>query len=289
MKKLYANGCSFTHGHTVTESYSDECDLRTNYTNNDYTYTSPYRDPVAWPSHLTDRFSEVFNHSLFGTGAQRLTRTTLEFLNSVPDHEIDDWVFVLQFSQPNRVELLLGEKYTHYVEVHMPHEYPYDYRNHIDVNRELRFLNTTNSVDHDDFNDDANKIADSYRTCKDLARYINHARSFKQQLYEQVKELYILINVLESRGCKYIITGMDTRCHDAERLKELYIDRNYADMAEPTYQLLCQVPTHNIVKCTDTILAQNPDYHDPCGHPNRTGHQIFADYLATELTNRGYI
>ena len=91
--KLYTNGCSFTQGSIPFEK------LEHTQVYNDYEYTTCY-DSTLWPWQLRDNFEFVFNHARYGTGADRLLRTTIDFLSKLEDTELHDWIFVLQVSKP---------------------------------------------------------------------------------------------------------------------------------------------------------------------------------------------
>ena len=285
MTKLYVNGCSFTHGHDYTNHnwYTQ--------TYGDFEYNHMMQHHIVWPRQLEKEFELVFNHAKQGSGAMRMVRTTLDFLKHITDADIADWVFVLQFSQPNRFETVAGDQYDFYSQVHLikqgtelgqydpfslelpledtlPPLPGYSFGELLDLN--LEFKQEFENIDQD--------------TLINLmqSEYVNYARSNKQRLYAQTKELYIIVSELERRGAKYLITAMDDQCvpHSANSEYFCGATRNLVEL----------IPDHNIIDSMENIIpAPHPVYHDPCGHPNETGHKLVARYILDEMKKRGYV
>lgn len=75
--KLFANGCSFTHGH---KDHGDNG-------------LSP---EWAWPNVMGKHFDDVVNLGWTGSSNDRILRTTLDFFDNVKDTE--NWIAVIQWS-----------------------------------------------------------------------------------------------------------------------------------------------------------------------------------------------
>ena len=285
MTKLYVNGCSFTHGHDYdnhnwyTQTYGD------------FEYNHMMQHHIVWPHQLAPEFSMVFNHAKQGSGAMRMVRTTLRFLKSVPDDELADWIFVLQFSQANRFEIVSGDQYDFYSQVHLIREGTplgeYD-----PYSLELTLEDTLASATGHSFEALLDSNADlkqefisvdqNNRINLMLSEYVNYVRNDKQCLYAQTKELYLIVTELERRGVKYLITAMDPLSMPHQASSEYLCDA--------TQNLMDLIPDHNIIASMEDIIpAPHADYHDPCGHPNEIGHQMVARYILDEMKKRGYI
>jgi hypothetical protein len=91
--KLYANGCSFTHGHK-------------DWGNN----KSPPN--WVWPSVMSSNFEETVNLAWQGGSNGRIVRTTLDFFDKVDDPT--DWIAVIQWSAFIRLEFHDEESNTYF-------------------------------------------------------------------------------------------------------------------------------------------------------------------------------
>jgi hypothetical protein len=80
--KLFVNGCSFSHGHNLTDDLSPKW---------------------VWPYLMSD-FDEVANYAWLGGSNDRILRTTLDFFNTIDN--VSEWIAVIQWTDPyNRTEL----------------------------------------------------------------------------------------------------------------------------------------------------------------------------------------
>ena len=94
---LYTNGCSFTAGTIVDQSLLGN-----------KKFGKP--DCVNWTSFCKkgqygtiDYFDTIVNNAIEGGSNHRLFRQTTDFINETEN--LDDWIFVLQLSDPVRFEL----------------------------------------------------------------------------------------------------------------------------------------------------------------------------------------
>lgn len=75
--KLFANGCSFTHGHK---------DWKDDFSASDW----------VWPSVMSPMFEETVNMGWCGGSNQRILRTTLEFFDNIKNKS--EWIAVIQWT-----------------------------------------------------------------------------------------------------------------------------------------------------------------------------------------------
>lgn len=284
--KLYANGCSFTQGHSIL---NPDCPRNpVDYKNNDYSYHAFYTHDITWPHQLSTEFEYMFNHALGGSGIMRMVRTTLEFLASVPDNEVDDWVIVLQASCYNRFEVVGGESGDYFMSVNLSHDRDAPHQPGKDV------VEVYTNDPHETMMKDPEhiKLSTSNAEIKQvLTDYVNFARPEKQMLYTQLKELYIVVNELERRNFKYLITGMHTDFYDVRAFLTGKSNNNIKSSASLNVAKL--IPVHNFIDGIEVInsdkLYRHSDIHDTCGHPNKIGHKLIADYILDEINKRGYL
>lgn len=91
--KLFANGCSFTHGH---KDWDDN--------------KSPPN--WVWPSVMSSNFDETVNLAWQGGSNGRIVRTTLDFFDKVDDPT--NWIAVIQWSAFIRLEFHDEESNTYF-------------------------------------------------------------------------------------------------------------------------------------------------------------------------------
>lgn len=258
--KLYTNGCSFTHGSIPFEK------LEYTQVYDDYEYTTSY-DSTLWPWQLSDEFDLVFNHSRYGSGTDRIVRTTLDFLSKLEEEDLQNWIFVLQLSQNHRREYVCldEEKFGQvYPSLHNDNKFCIEFRFPDTDATELVEYNTKNNYD----------ILMDYHAIweNDISLSLH-----------QLKNIYTIQNILEKRNVKYLITGM---CN-----KDLYFyDKQdavrYSDSLGNLEQLLDRSCILNsIEKMTKGIDA----YYKEDGHLSAEGNKFFASYIKEEMENRNWL
>jgi hypothetical protein len=258
--KLYTNGCSFTHGSMPFEKVG-----HTQVYNN-YEYTTSY-DSTLWPWLLSDNFEFVFNHARYGTGTDRLLRTTIDFLSKLDDQEMHDWIFVLQVSKVNRREYICLE--------------------------EEKFGQVYPSLENDD------KFCIEYRftdiDCPEVVEYNTDSLSDVVMDYHamwennislsvnQIKNILALQNILDRRNIKYLITGMSNMdltfydMHDTVR---------YSDMLAQFEQMLDR---KNIINSIERMTKGTDEYYKEDGHLSTQGNKFFANYIKEEMEKRNWL
>lgn len=258
--KLYTNGCSFTQGSIPFEK------LEHTQVYNDYEYTTSY-DSTLWPWQLRDNFELVFNHARYGTGADRLLRTTIDFLSKLDDTDLHDWIFVLQLSKPNRREYIcLAEE-----------KFGQVYPSLVNDNKfcvEYRFTNTDWSEVVEYNTDDHSDVIMDYHAMweNNISLSVN-----------QIKNIFALQNILERRNIKYLITGMSNMDltfydqHDTIR---------YSDTLTQFEQMLDR---KNIINSIEKMTKGIDAYYKEDGHLSSEGNKFFANYIKEELEKRNWL
>jgi hypothetical protein len=270
---LYVSGCSWTHGHHTNSPGHT-------YEHNGYSYSVDFKDPHVWVNHISPYYENTFNHALQASGIERLTRRLLEFLDYVPTHEYKDWVFVLQISQPNRQEFVSDS-----VDLwsHVAWSRGDDSDDNIPTLCIAYDVDNVTTRESSDYREALGQIYhDQLFTESTISAYVN--LPYKQEIYRQFVNLGYLVNLLQRRGLKYLITAMDPTCFDPAHVNNLF---RSADLARITNE----VDTTNFIKSSLEIMQSfdRADIYDPCGHLNVEGNKIFANYIYTELKGHGFI
>lgn len=271
---LYTVGCSFTHGHR-SEEYEQNTQYLDDILINDYDKWAP-----AWPWLLQGNFEQVINDGLCGTGINYATRRLCRFLDIVDHRELDNWLFVIQISQAQRMEFL-NQRTGLFYRVETP-----------DIeNRSTGWQGDINDRDHMSqfvhYIDVSNELQESFWIPEEIhkryyaVKYFVHSVDHEQIYYEHTQRLMCLLNILESLNLKYLITGMFLRDYHPDHLGE-YATSTY------TRRLAKYISSHNMITDHVDILAEQ-DAEDPCGHPNKQGHQIIASSIIDQAKLRGWM
>lgn len=260
--KLYTNGCSFTNGHQPFD------ELKVDQTYKGYTAQTDLKK-FAWPWVLGQEFDFTFNHGRYASGLDRTIRTTLQFLNHLEADEYDEWIFILQASQPHRKEYIL-EQYESYGQVAPP-------LGHQTINDAwLQFRGTENDE----------MLIKTYgeEPLSDLTMEFHLAWENDISLgIHQLKNLLVLQEILKSKGIKYLFTSMMRQDINVKHLASRESD--FMD------NLMQYLDHDNIVESIELITEpyDKQTHYDECGHPNQLGHKVVAEYFKTELENRNWL
>jgi len=274
--KVYTNGCSFSHGTQPDYPYNYT------YEYNGFTYVSPSRQRSVWTEQLGKLYDVHFNHARSGTGSDRLARTTISFIQHLVDTQDDfsDWVFVLQASQPARKEILFNSGHfgrIHYVDdptSPVPHMFDYAY--------DIKHLLEEDADNHiEDMNDQLRQNQSFMTGVKNYTLIVEEDEEIKLR---HIKNLLLIVNMLERYNIKYVFTGMDQSCiwHDGLNLE-----------TDITKNLIKLIPEDNIVldivSVIDNKLEGKNRVSREDSHPNAYGHTLFSRYIFNELKERKYI
>lgn len=296
--KVYTNGCSFTHGEDnfIEEPEFPGYPMLFEQTYKGYEFKTCV-DKTVWPWLLKDNHNIdfVFNHALRATGHTRLHRSTLEFISHLREQneDLDDWIFLLQFSQPHRKEYQDPNKEDWWIQLYpagSPEEYAGDnWREAITPfvrNRDLPGLEETEHLEWEHYRD----TAEFQHTLKPLFDYKFLYESNRVQEYDITKEMLNLVSTLEMLGVKYLITGIDAF------LPRWYSFGQYNHHTPMTPQrkvIYDLIPKHNVIDDIAHIL--DPEFKDDqemyseSSHPIPEGNRLFANYIIEEMEKRNWL
>ena len=261
--KLYTNGCSFTHG--TVPFVEDDHEYDQMY--NGYKYTAGY-DGTQWPWLLSQKFDFVFNHARYGTGVDRLVRTTFDFLNHIEPAEYNDWVFVLQLSQPHRREYTSGET-ERFGQVYPSFSDPTSFV------MEYRYTDTDwcDIVDYGKSRESDSAMDFHAMWENDISLRLN-----------QIKNIFVLQSVLEARKIKYLITSM------MRTDKDFVYDYDHARQSDTIASFDKLIDRTNFVESVEiAMLSYGRSVYKEDGHLNDQGNRIFANYITQEMEKRNWL
>jgi len=282
--KVYTNGCSFTHG-------ADYCSEETiPQTYGEYTYTH-FIDETVWPwlfTSYSDNIDFVFNHGCGGTGHNRLFRSTMEFLSHLDKNDIEDWIFVLQFSQPQRVD---------FTDPDIP-DMSYQITPHLNEARANNEIVCDDGVedwfyftvpfyqnaryfkgDYEDWYHDPKRRM----RLKSYLDYYYLGLGQEQMILSQLKECMLLCSILDKANVKYIITDMGSITHS----KYDYFDPDNKTWND-RHNLVNWLDRDNIVEGICDMLPDRSCYSESM-HPTPDGNHIIAKYLLQEMEKRNWL
>ena len=260
--KLYTNGCSFTNGHQPFDEH------KFIQTYKDFSVETDLKK-IAWPWVLGEHFDFTFNHGRYASGLDRTVRSTLQFINHLDEDEYDDWIFILQASQPHRKEYI-PEEFELYGQVAppMPHQTIKD--------SWLQFREPTNDE----------MLIKTYgeQPLSDLTMdfHIGWENDISLGIH-QLKNLLVLQEILKSKGIKYLFTSM--------MRQDINVKHLAPRECELTDNLMLYLDNDNIVESIELITEpyKKNTHYDDCGHPNKWGHIVVAEYFKTELEKRNWL
>lgn len=235
---LYINGCSFSSGtQKVSENSSDT---------------------INWGLYLQDNFENIINKSIEGGSNHRLFRQATDFINNTDN--LDDWIFVLQLTNPERTEFFL-EKYGAW----------------IGVMKDLHF--TEDRILHEN-KDVVSEVENFFQRL--IMPTVFMTRTLDQGIFETYNMLNTFIGLCKHKNIKFLITGMSNKCMP-NVFKESGTD------GEPFNGLDFPVfDKSNFVMPVSNITFNHKISEDD-RHPNKEGHIIFARYILNEIEKRWQI
>lgn len=276
--KIYTNGCSFTHGHGDGGKAPSRLQRYNNFT---YESLDLRVNCLTWAELLEAEpgVSFLFNHAEYATGNHQILRRTLEFLNYLPEDEYENWIFLLQLSQPSRTEFTFN-KYNTWVQAHICGR-ELDIYNKVDRQKLLRLQ----QVKYDaQVEKDFEESLEDAMFLDTTVYYHNFILNQHHYTYETLIILSHLVYMFEYKKIKYLITGMDEgEFAFAKILKDLY--------SESMEHIIKQIPTHNIIDSMTKMIPieETRRYYETCGHLNAIGHRIVADNILNCIKVRGWL
>ena len=270
---LYAVGCSFTHGHGALPGPANVCK------HGDFVVNTHGKFDYAWPWQLESHFDAVINDGYQGAGNDYVLRRTLRMLAHLDDADLKDWVFVIQTTQPERKEFLDGV-----------HNMFYKTLFHSLDDRDNTGLDTHEHVVYAQH--ESQKVSTdinlSQLQCQHASGFYYYCWDDEYMVYDHLKDLLLLINVLENRRCKYLISGMTATQFVPEHIISHYNTEN-----DYSHEFAKLIKTQHHIKCFSEIL-HTVDPHEathtsPCYHPNELGHREISSYILNEIKQRGWL
>ena len=235
---LYINGCSFSAG---TQKVS---------------HLSP--DTINWGLYLQDNFENIINKSIEGGSNHRLFRQTTQFINDTEN--LDDWIFVLQLTNPERTEFFL-EKYGAW----------------IGVMKDLHF--TEDRILHEN-EDVINEVDNFFQRL--IMPTIFMTRTLEESIFETYNMLNTFIGLCKHKNIKFLITGMSNKCMPNVLKESETDDQPFNGLDFPVFD------KSNFVMPVSNITFNHKISEDD-RHPNKEGHIIFARYILNEIEKRWQI
>ena len=235
---LYINGCSFSAG---TQKVS---------------HLSP--DTINWGLYLQDNFENIINKSIEGGSNHRLFRQTTQFINDTEN--LDDWIFVLQLTNPERTEFFL-EKYGAW----------------IGVMKDLHF--TEDRILHEN-EDVINEVDNFFQRL--IMPTIFMTRTLDESIFETYNMLNTFIGLCKHKNIKFLITGMSNKCMPNVFKVSGLDDQTFNALDFPVFD------KSNFVMPVSNITFNHKISEDD-RHPNKEGHIIFARYILNEIEKRWQI
>ena len=265
MTTLYTNGCSFTHGHRDHTIIHHESGLKMHDIKQD--------SPWAWPRRLEPVFDAVVNEAWSGGSNSRIFRRSIEYLTNQSD--CTDLVIVLQFTDLNRSEWYDDDSQTWVGQLN--HRLIYDDRswNKRGINRDFNKKKGEHNIENRALvGSDLQILMDFLMQLSAFERYCE-SRGISKILYTamsnkcDLSELVMAVNGKENdfRGLLHSISS-DDRAVINTMLSQIRTDRVIMPMARLT--------KNHVESATD-------------GHPNEHGHRVFAEYIQTQMRDRGFI
>ncbi|HEY5738000.1 MAG TPA: DUF6071 family protein [Nitrososphaeraceae archaeon] len=242
-KILYANGCSWTFGNGIS------ADPNFPHTGNyDMDFTLGHKR-YSWPAVLATNLSYLCINDSLGSGSnKRIVRTTCNFLMNIPKNQYKDIIVVIGWTTIERNEI-----------------HHYDTNKWIVFNARQQFSSTSSfNLSGEEY---YKKMVDEYQKL-----YVTYVYSEVENLTNYVHQKYVLSNLLENLGIKYIFF---------DSLPPSFI-------GEPKFNYEVEfekIKNNNMI--TDISFMDFCNLNNipvsSCVHPMIEGHKIWANKLYDKL------
>ena len=249
---LYTNGCSFTAGTIVDQSLLGN-----------KKFGKP--DCVNWTSFCkkgqygtVDYFDTIVNNAIEGGSNHRLFRQTTDFINETEN--LDDWIFVLQLSDPVRFELFY-EKYGAWIGIIKDMHFTED-----------RVLQETADV--------VKEVEDFF--IRLIMPTVFLTRTEQEGIFELYNMVNTFIELCKYNNIKYLITGMSNKCMPNVFEYSGRDDQPFNGLQFPVFD------TSNFILPISNV-AREHIIHQSDPHPNEIGHSLVARYIINEIEKRWQI
>jgi hypothetical protein len=254
---LYSNGCSWTAGNGI----QDDPALSHLPLNNRWDYLLK----KSWPAVLSDNLKCDFRNDALGAGSnKRMVRTTIDFLTTYPKERYNKLLVVLGWTTVDRNEIYLSDGFS---------------------KEGWCMFNATQSVSshrppfRPNFDDDFLKEVDAWQK-----KYVESYFSDEANYTYFFQEMYLMSNLLENLGIKYIFfSSLPWNHYTFEKIKPKYIDKinlldkeNILNVNKPNY--------HGVMSLfvEQNCLPMAKDHHTMI-----EGHKMWGEHLF-DVTRRIY-
>jgi hypothetical protein len=109
--KLFTNGCSYTWGGGILEEEHNQCVSILNQPK----HLTELREKSTWPWFLAEKLKAetCINYAIGCSSNDRIVRTTIDFFidRKFTYDDLDDWLVIIQFTQPERYEIFEKENW----------------------------------------------------------------------------------------------------------------------------------------------------------------------------------
>lgn len=239
---LYANGCSWTSG---------------NGAQNDPSLPSSHVDhlSLAWPRWLAELLKvDVLNDSTGGGSNDRIVRTTLDFIKSLPTDRRKTTLVVIGFTTPDRGEIFLEDGA---------------------ISGWFRF---NAGQDFREYTESASLSKQKAKSVEEYRQqFIKHVYSTTFQVRKFFDQIYLLKNTLENLEIPYLFFmalpwfwDIGNTCSFEHDLSLYQNDPHIIDL---------------LTSFNDFMMQKKLPMSD-CMHPMIQGHKAWAEHLNNELKLR---
>jgi hypothetical protein len=241
-KLLYANGCSWTYGNGLpTEpgfisTGDDFMDLEKAA---EHTWPAQLAGLMGYPS--------VVNDSLGGASNKRILRTTVDFIKSLPREAYKDLFVAIGWTTTERDEIYIPDEIT-------PDWFYF--------NAAQKF----SSQYPRDLEPEVLAVLDKYQET-----YIRHIYDERTNLMYMFQQKYLLSNLLENLGIKYVFFDSINAVEEEHRG---YYTHEMDMIATPSMVRYMYF---------DLFVHENKLPTSQCMHPLSEGHRRWAGYLYTHI------
>ena len=222
-------------------------------------------DCVNWTSFCkkgqygtVDYFDTIVNNAIEGGSNHRLFRQTTDFINETEN--LDDWIFVLQLSDPVRFELFY-EKYGAWIGIIKDMHFTED-----------RVLQETADV--------VKEVEDFF--IRLIMPTVFLTRTEQEGIFELYNMVNTFIELCKHKNIKYLITGMSNKCMPNVFEYSGRDDQPFNGLQFPVFD------TSNFILPISNV-AREHIIHQSDPHPNEIGHSLVARYIINEIEKRWQI
>jgi len=283
IKHLVTNGCSWTAGNELEcdmayQDYLIEHELRhspvdkwvlIDKNNKPAGHVNDYWCKFNWPGKLSEKLAipTLIDQSVGGGSNSRILRQTCEFIKNYPIPARENLLLVIGWTISDRQELYLdnGQGYADWVQFNSSTQFSKSI--HREFSKDKDFAN---SIDQFQKN------------------YITSIDTEYAQLYQYFQQIYLLSSLLSSLNIKYLFFNALTAWWEAGSGKYiLNVDEVFKK--ELAWQNSHPNMMHHNRGSMHSFVHRNAFPRGPDKHPLALAHDLWAEYILTQLKQRGIV